>query len=185
MSKDVIILNDRGEKLMGISEKEEYENYKHALKKSMVNDFENKIEIMEILYNIKNKKLYCIDGHVSFKAFIEEFLIARIQAYLYFKIYEQVLKGNLSIKEIRDKGMIKIYRNIKSKEVVDKKSMQNSIKPLRFQLKRQDSYDFYKSNAKFIGYLLDKIFSRDKDYLNKIFKEHSDLNLKKQIKTHK
>lgn len=90
MSKDVIILNDRGEKLIGISEKEEYENYKHALKKSMVNDFENKIKIMEILYNIKNKKLYCIDGHVSFKAFIEEFLIARIQAYLYFKIYEQV-----------------------------------------------------------------------------------------------
>ncbi len=44
--------------------------------------------------------------------------------------------------------MIEIYRNIKSKEVVDKKSNQNSIKPLRFQLKRQDSCDFYKSNAR-------------------------------------
>ncbi|WP_328700151.1 chromosome replication/partitioning protein [Borreliella bavariensis] len=51
-----------------------------------------KIKIMEILYNIKNKKLYLIDGHVSFKSFIEEFLIARTQAYLYLKIYEQVLK---------------------------------------------------------------------------------------------
>lgn len=81
MSKDVIILNDRGEKLMGISEKEEYENYKHALKKSMVNDLENKIKIMEILYNIKNKKLYRIDGHVSFKAFIEGFLIARTKLF--------------------------------------------------------------------------------------------------------
>ncbi len=179
VSKDLIILNDREEGLMGISEEEEYENYKHALKKSMVNDIENKIKIMEILYNIKSKKLYRIDGHVSFKSFIEEFLIARTQAYLYLKIYEQVLKGNLSIKEIRDKGMIEIYRNIKSKEVVDKKSIQNSIKPLRFQLKRKDSYDFYKSNAKFTGYLLDKIFSSDKDYLNQIFKEYSDLNLKK------
>ncbi len=185
VSKDLIILNDREEGLMGVSEEEEYENYKHALKKSMVNDIENKIKIMEILYNIKSKKLYRIDGHVSFKSFIEEFLIARTQAYLYLKIYEQVLKGNLSIKEIRDKGMIEIYRNIKSKEVVDKKSIQNSIKPLRFQLKRKDSYDFYKSNAKFTGYLLDKIFSSDKDYLNQIFKEYSDLNLKKQIKTHK
>ncbi|WP_267903570.1 chromosome replication/partitioning protein [Borreliella bavariensis] len=64
--------------------------------------------------------------------------------------------------------MIEIYRNIKSKEVVDKKLIQNSIKPLRFQLKRKDSYDFYKSNAKFTGYLLDKIFSSDKDYLNQI-----------------
>lgn len=179
VSKDLIILNDREEGLMGISEEEEYENYKHALKKSMVNDIENKIKIMEILYNIKSKKLYRIDGHVSFKSFIEEFLIARTQAYLYLKIYEQVLKGNLSIKEIRDKGMIEIYRNIKSKEVVDKKSIQNSIKPLRFQLKRKDSYDFYKSNAKFTGYLLDKIFSSDKDYLNQIFKEYSDLNIKK------
>ncbi|WP_338390764.1 chromosome replication/partitioning protein (plasmid) [Borreliella spielmanii] len=51
-----------------------------------------KIKIMEILYSIKNKKLYRIDGHVSFKSFIEEFLIARTQAYLYLKIYEQVLK---------------------------------------------------------------------------------------------
>ncbi len=58
--------------------------------------------------------------------------MARTQAYLYLKIYEQVLKGNLSIKEIIDKGMIEIYRNIKSKEVVDKKLIQNSIKPLRF-----------------------------------------------------
>ncbi|WP_327786017.1 chromosome replication/partitioning protein [Borreliella valaisiana] len=137
------------------------------------------MKIMELLYNIKNKKLYCIDGHVSFKAFIEEFLIARTQAYLYFKIYEQVSKGNLSIKEIRDKGMIEIYRNIKLKEIVDKKSIQNLIKPLRFQIKRQNSYDFYKSNAKLTGYLLNKIFYSDKDYLNKIFKESSDLNLKK------
>lgn len=132
MSKDLIILNDSEEELMGIPEKEEYENDKHALKKSMVNDLENKIKIMEILYNIKNKKLYLIDGYVSFRSFIEEFLMARTQAYLYLKIYEQVLKGNLSIKEIRDKGMIEIYRNIKSKEVADKKLIQNSIKPLRF-----------------------------------------------------
>ncbi len=80
--------------------------------------------------------------------------------------------------------MIEIYRNIKSKEVVDKKSIQNSIKPLRFQLKRQNSYDFYKSNAKFTGCLLDKIFSIDKDYLNKMFKEYSDLNLKKNKSKH-
>ncbi|WP_215536639.1 chromosome replication/partitioning protein [Borreliella bavariensis] len=185
MSKDLIILNDREEELIGIPEKEEYEHYKHALKKSIFNDLENKIKIMELLYNIKGKKLYRIDGHVSFKSFIEEFLIARTQAYLYLKIYEHVLKGNLSIKEIRDKEMIEIYRNIKSKEGVDKKSIQNLIKPLRFQLKRQDSYDFYKSNAKFTGYLLDKIFSSDKDYLNKIFKEYSDLNLKKQSKIYK
>ncbi|WP_420043035.1 chromosome replication/partitioning protein [Borrelia miyamotoi] len=99
---------------------------------------------MEILYNIKNKKLYRIDGYESFNSFIKGFLIAKTQVYLYLKVYEQVLKGNLSIKEIKDKGMIEIYRDIKSKEISNKKSKQNSIKPLRFQLKSQESYAFYK-----------------------------------------
>lgn len=122
MSRDMVILNDREEGLMEISEEEEYENYKHALRKGVVNDIENKIQIMEILYNIKIKKLYLIDGYKSFNSFIQGFLIAKTQAYLYLKIYEQVLKGDLSIKEIKDKGMIEVYKSIKSKEIDNKKS---------------------------------------------------------------
>ncbi|UPA12556.1 chromosome replication/partitioning protein [Borrelia venezuelensis] len=178
MLKDVIVLNDREEGLMPISKEEEYENYKHALKKSMVNDIENKIQIMEILYNIKNKKLYLIDGYENFNSFIKGFLIAKTQAYLYLKVYEQVLQGKLSIKEIKDKGMIEVYRNIKLKEISDKKSKQNTIKPLRFQLKNQESYDFYKKNAKFTGFVLDNLFSNDKKYLDKLFKEYSGLSFK-------
>ncbi|WP_420043036.1 hypothetical protein [Borrelia miyamotoi] len=34
MSKDMVILNDREEGLMSVSQEEEYENYKHALKKA-------------------------------------------------------------------------------------------------------------------------------------------------------
>ncbi|MCD2332786.1 chromosome replication/partitioning protein [Borreliella americana] len=175
MPKDLIILNNREEGLIGVSEEEEYENYKHSLRKSMLNDIENKIKIMEILHNIKTKKLYRIDGYVSFDMFIKKFLISKTQAYLYLKIYEKVLKGDISVKEIRDKGMIGIYRNIKSKESNNK----NSIKPLRISFKRQDSYAFYKRNSNFIEYLLDKIFSNDKDYLEKVLKEYHDLNLKK------
>ncbi|UPA17508.1 chromosome replication/partitioning protein (plasmid) [Borrelia coriaceae] len=179
MLKNTIVLNDREEGLMDISEEEEYENYKHALKKSMVNDIENKIQIMEILYNIKDKKLYRIDGYESFNSFIKGFLIAKTQAYLYLKVYEEVLKGCLSIKEIKDKGMIEVYRNIKAKEMNNKKSKQNTIKPLRFQLKSQASYDFYKKNAKFTGFLLDKLFATDRKYLDKLLKEYFGLSIKK------
>lgn len=52
----------------------------------MVNDLENKIKIMEILYNIKNKKLYRIDGHVSSRSFIEEFLMARTSLFIFKNI---------------------------------------------------------------------------------------------------
>lgn len=58
---------------MGISEKEEYENYKHVLKKSMVNDLENKIKIMELLYNIKKQKTLSYWRACKFQGFIEEF----------------------------------------------------------------------------------------------------------------
>ncbi|WP_024653611.1 chromosome replication/partitioning protein [Borrelia persica] len=173
MSQYVVVLNDREEGLMDISEEEEYENCKHSLRKSMVNDIENKIQIMEILYNVRKKKLYRFDHHATFDAFIKAFGIGKTQAYLYLKIYEQILKGTLTVKEIREKGLIEIYRNIKLKEISAKKSRQNLIKPLRFQLKDHKSYDFYKKRSKFAAFILDKLFLEDKTYLDKLFKEYS------------
>ncbi|MGF7102097.1 hypothetical protein [Borreliella kurtenbachii] len=38
---------------------------------------------------------------MSFKSFIEEFLIARTQAYLYLKIYEQVLKEKYEVENLK------------------------------------------------------------------------------------
>ncbi|MDO7279603.1 chromosome replication/partitioning protein, partial [Borreliella burgdorferi] len=55
-----------------------------------------------------------------------------------------------------------------------KKSKQNPIKPLRFQLKNQESYDFYKSNSRFVSFMMDEIFKNQKDFLNKLLKRYKE-----------
>ncbi|OJH14299.1 permease, partial (plasmid) [Borreliella bissettiae] len=42
-------------------------------------------------------------------------------------------------------------------------------------LKKQESYDFYKSNAKFTGFMLDKLFSDGKEIIKKLMKEYKEL----------
>ncbi|AFI32245.1 chromosome replication/partitioning protein [Borrelia crocidurae] len=168
MSKNMIVLNDREKGLMNLSQEEEYENYKLALKKSMINDIENKIQIMEILYNIKTKNLYLIDGYKSFETFINKFLIKKTQAYSYLKIYEYVLKGDLSINDIKQRGVVDVYKSIKSNETAKQKSKVNLIKPLRFQLKTEQAYKFYKENPKLTSFILEEIFYNDRKILEQL-----------------
>ncbi|QFP42627.1 chromosome replication/partitioning protein (plasmid) [Borrelia miyamotoi] len=175
MSKSIIVLNDREKSLVNISQEEEYENYKLALRKSMINDIENKIQIMKILYNIKVKSLYLIDGYKSFETFINKFLIKKTQAYSYLKIYEYVLKGDLSIDDIKKRGVVDVYKSIKLSEVINKKSRVNPIKPLRFQLKTEQAYKFYKENSKFTGFLLEEIFSNEKKILEQLKIKYKNL----------
>ncbi|ANA44030.1 PF-49-type protein (plasmid) [Borrelia hermsii HS1] len=168
VSKNMIVLNDREKGLMSISQEEEYENYKFALRKSIINDIENKIQIMEILYNIKTKNLYLIDGYKSFEAFINKFLIKKTQAYSYLKIYEHVLRGDLSINDIKQRGVVDVYKSIKSNEVTSQKSKKKPIKPLRFQLKTEQAYEFYKKNSEFASFLLEEIFSNGGNILEQL-----------------
>ncbi|MBB6213914.1 chromosome replication/partitioning protein (plasmid) [Borreliella californiensis] len=171
-----ILLNNRIEDVQKFENEElEYKSYKDQLRRITVDDIENKIKTMKILYKIREKKLYLIDGYKKFEDFLSEFIISRSQAFLYLKIYRRVLEGSVSINDIKEKGLKGVYRNILNIEIKEDKSKQNPIKPLRFQLKSQESYDFYKSNAKFTGYLLDKLFNNEKEIIKKIMKEYKQL----------
>ncbi|MGF7102226.1 chromosome replication/partitioning protein [Borreliella kurtenbachii] len=171
-----ILLNNRIEDVQKFENEElEYKSYKDQLRRITVDDIENKIKTMKILYKIREKKLYLIDGYKKFEDFLAEFIISRSQAFLYLKIYRKVLEGSVSINDIKEKGLKGVYRNILNIEIKEDKSKQNPIKPLRFQLKSQESYDFYKSNAKFTGYLLDKLFNNEKEIIKKIMKEYKQL----------
>ncbi|OJH14424.1 permease, partial (plasmid) [Borreliella bissettiae] len=83
--------------------------------------------------------------------------------------------GILEESYVIENGVTKTLEFLRKSPNVLKKSKQNPIKPLRFQLKSQESYDFYKSNAKFTGYLLDKLFNNEKEMIKKIMKEYKQL----------
>ncbi|AHH11784.1 chromosome replication/partitioning protein (plasmid) [Borrelia coriaceae] len=174
--KKEIILNDRnvgfGESSSNIkNDEKEYQNYKDRLKKITVNEINNKIEIMEILYNIREKKLYRIDGYRRFVDFLSQFVIGRSQAFLYLRLYRRVLMGELNMDEIKQIGFREAYRKIREVDVKKNRSKENLIKPLRFQLKNQNSYDFYKKNAKLTGFILDRLFLQKQDLLKEFVNE--------------
>ncbi|SCW44027.1 Putative plasmid partition protein [Borreliella japonica] len=171
-----ILLNNRTDSIKEFENDElEYKSYKDQLRRITIDDIDNKIKTMKILYKIREKKLYLIDGYKKFEDFLSEFIISRSQAFLYLKIYRKVLDGSVSIGDIKEKGLKGVYRNILNTEIKEDKSRQNPIKPLRFQLKSKESYDFYKTNSKFTGFLLDKLFNNEKEIIKRIMKEYKQL----------
>ncbi|WP_418905640.1 chromosome replication/partitioning protein [Borreliella japonica] len=171
-----ILLNNRTDSIKEFENDElEYKSYKDQLRRITIDDIDNKIKTMKILYKIREKKLYLIDGYKKFEDFLSEFIISRSQAFLYLKIYRKVLDGSVSIGDIKEKGLKGVYRNILNTEIKEDKSRQNPIKPLRFQLKSKESYNFYKTNSKFTGFLLDKLFNNEKEIIKRIMKEYKQL----------
>ncbi|WP_210378801.1 chromosome replication/partitioning protein, partial [Borreliella garinii] len=79
---------------------------------------------------------------------------------------------------VLDNGFRSILSVLKDKESPAlKKSKQNPIKPLRLKLKTQESYDFYKSKAKFTSFMMNEIFENQKDLINKLMKKYTDLKI--------
>ncbi|SCW42985.1 MULTISPECIES: chromosome replication/partitioning protein [Borreliella] len=157
----------------------EVDRYNILKKKLYVNLREgvsNRIQCMKILKEIKDNEYYKLDGYKSFDAFIKDYDVAKTQAYNYLKIANAIESGVIEEQYVLDNGFRSILSVLKDKESPAlKKSKQNPIKPLRFQLKSQESYDFYKSNAKFTGFLLDKLFNNEKEIIKKIMKEYKQL----------
>ncbi|WP_421136320.1 chromosome replication/partitioning protein (plasmid) [Borreliella yangtzensis] len=156
----------------------ETDRYNILKKKLYVNLREgvsNKIECMKILKEIKDNEYYKLDGYKSFDAFIKDYDVAKTQAYNYLKIANAIEAGVIEEQYVLNNGFRLILSALKDKESPSlKKSKQNPIKPLRFQLKKQESYDFYRSNSKFTGFLLDRLFD-EKEIIKKIMKEYKQL----------
>ncbi|AAF07674.1 chromosome replication/partitioning protein [Borreliella burgdorferi] len=154
--------------------KEEYLRLKDKLKTLTTDDIYNKIETAKILNAINQKKLYILDGYKNFYSFLADFKIAKSQAYKYIKIVSGVEKGIIDYNFIANNGIEKTIKQLESNNVI-KKSRQNPIKPLRFQLKKQESYDFYKKNGKFTGFLLEELLESQTDLINKLLKKYKQL----------
>ncbi|UPA18577.1 chromosome replication/partitioning protein [Borrelia puertoricensis] len=155
------------------------EYFRELKRKLMINlkdEIHAKIITMKILKEINDKELYLQDGYKTFSDFISEFNLARTQVYGYIRMASAISEGVLSEEYIIQNGIqnsLLFIRNTNSDTI--KKSRQNPIKPLRFQLKNQESYDFYKQNAKFTSFLMDELFKDKKDLLEEFMKKFKSL----------
>ncbi|WP_025407132.1 chromosome replication/partitioning protein [Borrelia hermsii] len=157
-----------------------YNELKEKLKQNARKEIYYKVESIRILKEIKDNGYYKLDGHKNFDSFIKSYRMAKTQVYAYLRLANAIEEGMLAEQYIIENGINESLAIIKKNKesIAIKKSRQKAINPLRFQLKSQDSYDFYKQNSKFTSFVLDTLFLKDKNYLKKLFKEYCGLNLK-------
>ncbi|AHH09040.1 chromosome replication/partitioning protein (plasmid) [Borrelia anserina] len=152
-----------------------YSELKEKLKQNFRKEIYYKVATIRILKEIKDNEYYKMDGYNNFDSFIKNYKLAKTQVYAYLRLANAIEEGLLEEQYIIENGInnsLSLIKNQESKTV--KKSKQNPIKPLRFQLGNRDSYDFYKKNAKFTSFLMDKIFKDKKDLLEEIMKEYKE-----------
>ncbi|WP_420025682.1 chromosome replication/partitioning protein [Borreliella valaisiana] len=147
------------------------------LKERLVINFQkeihNKIETMKILKEIKDKEYYKLDGYQNFEMFTRNYKIAKSQAYEYLRIANAIEEGLVQEKDIIENGIQNSLFLLKDKEGMKiKKSNRNYIRPLRFRLKTENAYIYYKSKAKFTSFLLEKLLKDKEALLNEIMKEY-------------
>ncbi|ACO38379.1 putative plasmid partition protein (plasmid) [Borreliella burgdorferi 29805] len=149
------------------------------LKERLIINFQkeihNKIETMKILKEIKDKEYYKLDGYQNFEMFTRNYKIAKSQAYEYLRIANAIEEGLVQEKYIIENGIQNSLFFLKDKEGGEvKKSNRNFIRPLRFQLKTENAYIYYKSKARFTSFLLEKLLKDKEELLNEIMKEYKE-----------
>ncbi|WP_418909403.1 chromosome replication/partitioning protein (plasmid) [Borreliella sinica] len=155
-----------------------YKTLKEKLKDNFKKEMFHRVENMKILKEIRDNKYYKFDGYRTFLDFLKDFNVAKSQAYKYLKLAAALQDGVLDADYVIENGIKNSFNYIRDKESPSlKKSKQNPIKPLRLQLKTQESYDFYKSKAKFTSFMMREIFENQKDFLNKLMKKYDELKI--------
>ncbi|MCD2332766.1 chromosome replication/partitioning protein [Borreliella americana] len=184
------------ELILGNNQDKELRNYnelKEQLKLNLKSDINNKIQRMKILYEIKQKEFYKYDGFKSFKQFIESYIIARSQAYMYLKIYEKVLEGVISIEKVKEIGFVATYKNILKnnfseiyKENMIKENVEEGVgnqnRSIRILMKDKKVYDFCKKDIKRIYFILEKLIKDKKNILSDFIIEYENYRKDKKIK---
>ncbi|WP_024653101.1 chromosome replication/partitioning protein [Borrelia persica] len=149
-----------------------YNMLKDRLKANFRKEIFYKIDCIRILKEIKDEQYYKLDGHRSFDSFIKSYRLAKSQVYVYLKIANAMAEGLVEEEYIIENGIHDSLHYIQTRESIKiKKSRQNPVKPLRFQLKTQESYNYYKKNAKLTGFILDRLFWEKQDLLKEFVKE--------------
>ncbi|AYE36957.1 permease (plasmid) [Borrelia turcica IST7] len=156
-----------------------YLELKKRLKQNLKKEIYYKLDNILILKEIKDNEYYKIDGYKNFESFIKDYRLAKSQVYLYLRLADAVKEGFIEEKYIIEHGINKSIEMVKNKKQGIEESKQNPLKPLRFQLKNEESYNFYKKHAKFAAYLLDSIFSNKQELLQEFLNEFENLKSKK------
>ncbi|ACN55768.1 chromosome replication/partitioning protein [Borreliella burgdorferi] len=155
-----------------------YKTLKEKLNDNFKKEILHRVENIKILKEIKDNQYYKFDGYKTFLDFIKDFNVAKTQAYKYLRLATALQEGLIKEDYLIENGIKNSYNFIKDKESPAlKKSRQNPIKPLRFQLKTQESYDYYKKNAKFTAFILEELLKNQKDFLKKLLKKYEELKI--------
>ncbi|AHH11639.1 chromosome replication/partitioning protein (plasmid) [Borrelia coriaceae] len=166
--------------LVNEEEQDDVMNYYNSLKEKLKENFKReihyKVEAIKILKEIKDNEYYKLDNYNSFESFVKQYKVAKTQAYAYLKLANALQNGILEEGYIIENGIhnsLVLIENKKNKTM--KKSRQKPIRSLRFQFENQESYDFYKKNAKFTSFLMDVLFREKKDLLEEFMKKYKNL----------
>ncbi|WKC58670.1 chromosome replication/partitioning protein [Borrelia sp. P9F1] len=158
-----------------------YNKLKEKLKINFQKEIFCKLEAMKVLKEIKDNEYYKLDNYVHFDDFAKDYRLARTQTYKYLKIATAIEEGIVEEKYVVNNGINGTMFLLRDKEGQKiKKSKQNPLRPLRFQLKCPKAYAYYKQKTKFTSFLLEKIFSEDKELLTKIENEYAILKKKRK-----
>ncbi|MBW6160930.1 chromosome replication/partitioning protein, partial [Pseudomonas aeruginosa] len=174
--KDRIMENEEHVIIVEHSKEEAIERYKYLKDRLVFNsqkEIHNKIENMKILKEIKDNKYYKLDGYNNFEEFTRNYRLAKSQAYDYLRIANALDEKIVEENYIVQNGIQNVLLFLRNKEGFNiRKSSRNVIKPLRFQLKTEQAYIYYKSKAKFTGFLLENLLKYEKILLDKYESEY-------------
>ncbi|AWG43337.1 permease (plasmid) [Candidatus Borreliella tachyglossi] len=180
-----ITLNSRGlndDKLMVISDKEHltrYEELKQNIKNNLKKQIFFKLENIRNLKEIRDNKYYKYDGYKSFNQFILDYNFSKTQIYAHLKLADAMETGLIEEQDIIQNGINQCLEVIRNNKNAIKPSKQNPIKPLRFQLKSEVCYAYFKEHIKLASFLLEKIYCSKKEWLEEIIQEFEELRSNK------
>ncbi len=114
-----------------------YNKLKEKLNINFQKEIYCKLEAMKVLKEIKDKEYYKLDNYFTFDDFAKDYRLARTQTYKYLKIATAIEEGIIEEKYVVKNGINETICLLKTKESPSlRKSNQNPIKPLRFQLQK-------------------------------------------------
>ncbi|WP_024653055.1 chromosome replication/partitioning protein [Borrelia persica] len=155
------------------SKKERYEYLVSELALHTGKEIIHKIANMKILREIKEHQYYKYGNFNNFEEFTRTYRIAKSQAYEYVRMANALKEGLIEEIYIIENGIQNTLLFLRNKEGITlKRSNRNIIKPLRFQLRTEQAYIYYKAKAKFTSFLLEKLLKDEKSILDKYEAEY-------------
>ncbi|MBB6043389.1 chromosome replication/partitioning protein (plasmid) [Borreliella yangtzensis] len=144
-----------------------YLKLKEKLKILIKEESYNKIETARILKEINDNKYYVIDNYKSFIHFIKDYNMAKTTVYRYMKLAIGIDNGKINYEIIIKKGIHYAMQILENNGIIDnsKKVLNRSFK---LKIKDEESFNFYKSNTKFVSFLLKELYYNNQKLLTNI-----------------